>query len=75
MESEGSLSVCDVRSVRGAAIESDHFLVKAKIRLKIKGSERTKKSETQKWDIGKLNKQEVKEEFIKEVTANVQILN
>jgi hypothetical protein len=25
-----------------------------------------------KWDIGKLRKKEVKEEFIKEVTANVQ---
>ena len=54
MESEGSLSVCDLRSVRGAAIESDHFLVRAKIRLKIKGSEKAKKSETQKWDTGKI---------------------
>jgi len=71
MECEGSMSVCDVRSVRGAAIESDHFLVRAKIRLKIKGSEKTKKSETQKWNIGKINKKEVKEEFI-EVTPNVQ---
>jgi len=36
------------------------------IRVKIK------KSEILKRDIGKLNKKEVKEEFIKEVTANVQ---
>jgi len=72
MESEGSLSVCDVRSVRDAVIESDHFLVRVKIRLKIKGSEKTKKSETQKWDMGKLNKKEVKEEFIMDVTANTQ---
>jgi hypothetical protein len=40
--------------------------------LKIKRSENTKKSEIQKRDIGKLNKKEVKEEFNKEVTANVQ---
>ena len=56
MDSEGSLSVCDVRSVRVAAIESDHFFVTAKIRLKTEGREKTKKSETQKWDIGKPNK-------------------
>ena len=38
--------------------------------MKIKISEKTKKSE-KTWDIGKLNTNEVKEEFIKEVTANV----
>jgi hypothetical protein len=40
--------------------------------MKIKRSENTKKSEIQKRDIGKLNKKEVKEEFIKEATANLQ---
>jgi endonuclease/exonuclease/phosphatase family metal-dependent hydrolase len=39
------MNVCDARSMRGAEIESDHFLVRAKIRLKIKSSEKTKKSE------------------------------
>jgi hypothetical protein len=38
-------NVCDVRSMRGAEMESDPFLLTAKIRLKIKGSEKTKKSE------------------------------
>jgi len=46
--------------------------VRAKIELKMKRSEKTKKSEVKKWDIGKVNKKEVKEEFIKEVTTNVQ---
>jgi hypothetical protein len=54
-------NVCDVRSERGAEIESDPFLVTAKIRLKIKRSERTKKSEIKKYEIGKQNKKEVKE--------------
>jgi len=61
-----------VRSTRLPEIESEHFLVMAKIRLKIKRSEKTKKSEIKKWDIGQLNKEDVKEEFIREVKANVQ---
>jgi hypothetical protein len=48
------------------------FLVRTKIRLKIKRSEKTKKRKIRKWDIGKLNKKEVQEEIIKEVKANVQ---
>jgi hypothetical protein len=61
-------NICDVRSMKDAEIESDHFLVGAKIKLKIKRSEKTKKSEIKKWDIGKLNKKEVKEELIGEIT-------
>ena len=45
--------------------------MRAKIRLKIKRSEKTKKSERKKRDIGTLNKKDVKDEFIKNVTANV----
>jgi len=45
--------------MRVPEIESEHFLVEAKIRLKIKRSEKSKKSETRKWDIGQLNKKEV----------------
>jgi len=37
--------VFDLRSMRGAEVESDHVLVTAKIRTKIKISEKTKKSE------------------------------
>jgi len=47
--------------MREAEIESGHFLVTAKIRLKIKKSEKTKNSEIKKWDIGQLNKKEIKE--------------
>jgi len=58
--------------MRHAEIESDHFLVRAKMRLKIKRSERTKKSEIKNWDIGTLNKKQVEEELIQEVTVNIQ---
>lgn len=58
--------------MRRAEIKSDHFVVRAKIRWKNKRSKRTKKIEIKKWDIGKENKREVKEDFIKEVTSNVQ---
>jgi len=42
------MNVCDVRSMRGVEILSDNFLVRAKIRLKIKGREKLKKSEIKK---------------------------
>jgi len=45
-------NICDVRSTRGDEIESGHFLVRTKIIRKIKRSEKTKRSELKKWDIG-----------------------
>jgi hypothetical protein len=60
-----------VRRRKDAETESDNFSVRAKIILKIKRSEKTKKDEIKKWDISKLNKK-VQEIFIKEVAANVQ---
>jgi len=47
-------NVCDLKSMWGADIESDHFLVRDKIRLKSRKSEKTKESEIKVWDIGKL---------------------
>jgi hypothetical protein len=46
--------------------------VRTKIKLKIKRCEKTKKIETKKWNIGKINTKEVQEEFIMELAANVQ---
>jgi hypothetical protein len=54
-----------------AEIESCHYLVRAKIRLIIRRSEKTKKSDIEKVDIGKLNKKDIKE-FIKQITANTE---
>ena len=46
--------------------------MRAKIRLKVKRHEKTKKSEIKRWVIGKLIKKEVQAEFIKYVTENIQ---
>jgi hypothetical protein len=45
--------------------------MRAKIRLKVKRREKTKKSEIKKWVIGKLSTKEVQAEF-KYITANIQ---
>jgi hypothetical protein len=60
-----------MRNMRSAERESYHYLVRAKIRVKMK-SEKTKKSDIKKQNIGKLNKEDIKEEFIKQITANIQ---
>ena len=65
-------NIRDMRKMKGAETESDNFLVRAKIILQIKSSEKTRKCEIKKQVISKLNKKEVQEVFIKEVTANVQ---
>ena len=66
------MNVCYVRSTGGAEIFSGHYLVRAKIRLKIKRRQKIKKSEIKKQDAGKLNTNDTKEEIIEEVTANGQ---
>ena len=66
------MNVCDVKSMRSAEILPGHYLVSAKLRLKIKRREKNEKSEIKKQDTGYLNKKDIKVEIIKEVTANVQ---
>jgi hypothetical protein len=41
-------NICDVTRMKGAETESSNFLVRAKIKLKIKSSVKTKKGETEK---------------------------
>jgi endonuclease/exonuclease/phosphatase family metal-dependent hydrolase len=56
-------NVFDVRSLRGADIESDHYLICAKLKIKIK------RSEISKWNTNKLMDEGVKEEYIKELDS------
>jgi len=53
------MNACDVRSMRGAEIESEHFSVTAKSRVNIKGREKTKKNEIKKWDKYKRSKRRI----------------
>jgi hypothetical protein len=65
-------NIFDIRSLRRAYIESDHYLVCAKMKMKIKKSEKIKRSEMSKWNINKLMDEGVKEEFIEELTVNLR---
>jgi hypothetical protein len=63
VDSRHCINVFDVRSLRGADTESDHYLVCAKLKIKIKWSEKIKRSEMSKWNINKLMDERVKEEY------------
>jgi endonuclease/exonuclease/phosphatase family metal-dependent hydrolase len=63
VDSRNCINVFDVRSLRGAHTESDHYLVCAKLKMKIKWSEKIKRSEMSKWNINKLMDERVKGEY------------
>jgi hypothetical protein len=65
------INVCDVRSKRGTETESYHYLVHAKMKLKIKRNERIKRSNMGKWDINKLAEEGKREEFMEEISSNI----
>ncbi|XP_078682384.1 uncharacterized protein LOC144916861 [Branchiostoma floridae x Branchiostoma belcheri] len=62
----------DVRSFRGADVGSDHYLVRAKIKLKLKKIR--KQNTTKPFDIDKLSKDEICQEFTLEVNNRFQAL-
>lgn len=52
-----SSSVLDVRSIRGANIDSDHYLVAAKVRTRLNVARNVRSDTARKLDIGKLQTQ------------------
>ena len=54
-------SVMDTRAMRGANVGSDHYLVVAKMRVKLKANKKIVK--TQRFDVGKLENPDTKASF------------
>ena len=54
--SRHSLSVIDVGSCRGPNCDSDHYLVKIKVRERIANIQKIPRRKTRRWDVEKLNK-------------------
>lgn len=58
-----SSSMIDVKTCRGANCDSDHYLVRIKVRQKLSSSVKTKGSRRTKWDVGRLKDKEIVEKF------------
>ena len=56
-------SLQDVRVYRGADVNSDHYLLTAKLKLKLKNPDRTDKKQIRKYDVSKLKDTEVLNQF------------
>ena len=59
-------SLTDVRVYRGAEVDSDHYLVMAKVKVKLRSAKQRRKQE-KKIDLNRLKKEEIQEQYTVEI--------
>ena len=72
IDSRHASNVMDVRSYRGANIDSDHYLVMAKVRARISRAKSEKSQNTKGYNIEALRSKETSEAFSRKVTQHLQ---
>ena len=63
-----SSSVMDVRVIRGANIDSDHYLVAAKVRTRLSRAKNVRNQGQRKLDIGQLQLPEMRKAYADKLT-------
>lgn len=64
-------NVLDVRSLRGADADTDHILVRAKVRMRISNHKNKRAERSSRWEVCKLSDERTKNEFQKQILENL----
>lgn len=65
-------SVRDVRTLRGANCDSDHYLVKGVLRHRVANNVKVKITKTERWDVEKLNDVNIRQQFQENVREGLR---
>lgn len=71
VESRHVSSIMDVRTMRGADIDSDHFLVRMKYKARLAAKKCYIQSNTKRWNLKNLKETRVRENFEEVVTSKL----
>ncbi|XP_055856006.1 uncharacterized protein LOC129919181 [Episyrphus balteatus] len=71
IDARHSSSIMDVRTFRGANIDSDHYLVVANVRMRISRPSPTQGNTVRKFNVGRLQSQEIARSYSDRVSNNL----